>query len=56
MYMLCATGQHIQSEEELLIQLAIQQSLAESSVSGGVRQESWAQETGLSSSEENLQR
>ncbi|CAB3989535.1 ankyrin repeat domain-containing 13D-like [Paramuricea clavata] len=46
------SGQHMQSEEELLIQLAIQQSLADSNLDGDVRQESWAQGTRLSNSEE----
>ena len=50
------TGQQIVSEEELLIQLAIQQSLADSEMSSRRPQESWAQETALSNSEEDLQR
>ena len=50
------TGQQILSEEELLIQLAIQQSLADSELNSGARQESWAQVTGLSNSEDDLQR
>ena len=43
----------MQSEEDLLIQLAIQQSLADSTYSDDSRQESWAQE---SNSEDDMQR
>ena len=54
--MCSTTGQHMQSEEELLIQLAIQQSLADSNLDGDARQESWAQGTRPSNSEEDIQR
>ncbi|XP_028400351.1 ankyrin repeat domain-containing protein 13B-like [Dendronephthya gigantea] len=50
------SGQHIQNDEELLIQLAIQQSLADSGGTGDARQNSWGQRTHLSNSEEDLQR
>ncbi|XP_046839902.1 ankyrin repeat domain-containing protein 13A-like [Xenia sp. Carnegie-2017] len=50
------SGQPVQNEEELMIQLAIQQSLADSGSFDVGRSESWAYQAGLSNSEENLQR